>query len=66
MINVTNLVPKDGDGDETELEDLKIIVTSVSNGWLVHVEDDEGDTMEVYEVSNSTGLMAALKEYLSV
>lgn len=68
MTNLTNLKFKDKDGEDDNPSSIRASIETVSNGWILKVEDDEtgAEWTEVYSFDSGNSLIDGLKEVLNV
>ena len=66
MNNLTNIKFKDGDEDEADdIYTSRIVIDVAENGWLVSVEDEEGEEIRhVYQFDSKEEMLKLLQESL--
>lgn len=57
---------KDGDGDDYDIETHNVIISTCDNGYLVTVQDDEKDSVMVFEYNNGKQMINYLTQILGV
>ena len=66
-MSVTAIKFKDGDGEETEVDQVEELkITVANNGWILSVVYDGEEQLEVFQFSDYAGLSACMAEYLGM